>query len=466
MSEAIVQTENLPPNPDRRLHPRRQVRSLAYISLGEDNGGIVLNISETGLALQAVGPLTEGHLAHLRFQLPQSRSRGETSGQIAWTGESGKEAGLQFVGAPEDVRNLISAWVSSDSPWEPPPENRDASTETHPQLIDASNAPEPATVVPDTAAPALAIEDCTGDASSIREAPPAPSPPPVAVSAPQALAAPVDAAPAGARLWPITIPQPILAPATPVLHEPRDFGGERWGWGPMAGVLSLLAVLSFAAGLATGRGALNHSLKSLESASGGISHTSSGVEPSSASVAPGSSAPAIQDTKAQVPGDPSAQTQSSSSAPQNLILRRPLATSSAHPLGNDAAPLELTLPENPVSATASVAIRSRRSIPVPSDTKPQGSLRGESLQVGRLISRREPVYPQDALQQQIEGTVKLHAIIGADGTVQSVGAVSGPALLVTPAIEAVREWHYEPTIYAGQPIETEEDLAITFRLPH
>jgi len=33
------------PASDRRAHPRQRIRSLAYVHLGESNGGIVLNVS-------------------------------------------------------------------------------------------------------------------------------------------------------------------------------------------------------------------------------------------------------------------------------------------------------------------------------------------------------------------------------------------------------------------------------------
>jgi len=55
---------------ERRLHPRHRIQTLAYVDLGEDNGGIVLNISEAGLALQAAITLADEELPHLRIQLP------------------------------------------------------------------------------------------------------------------------------------------------------------------------------------------------------------------------------------------------------------------------------------------------------------------------------------------------------------------------------------------------------------
>ncbi len=42
---------------DRRVHVRRPVPSLAYVDFGENNGGIILNIGEGGLAVTSVAPL-------------------------------------------------------------------------------------------------------------------------------------------------------------------------------------------------------------------------------------------------------------------------------------------------------------------------------------------------------------------------------------------------------------------------
>ena len=74
------------------------------------------------------------------------------------------------------------------------------------------------------------------------------------------------------------------------------------------------------------------------------------------------------------------------------------------------------------------------------------------------------MYPEDARKQLVEGTVKLHAIIGRDGAVQSVGLISGPALLVPSAMNAVQQWRFKQSLLGGQPIETEEDITVVFRL--
>ena len=100
---------------DRRVHERRSVSSLAYVDLGENNGGAILNIGEGGLALTSVAPLYTDVPARMRFQLPGSSEWIEASGEIARISESKKEAGLRFVSLSEDTRKQIKGWISSEA---------------------------------------------------------------------------------------------------------------------------------------------------------------------------------------------------------------------------------------------------------------------------------------------------------------------------------------------------------------
>jgi TonB family protein len=72
-----------------------------------------------------------------------------------------------------------------------------------------------------------------------------------------------------------------------------------------------------------------------------------------------------------------------------------------------------------------------------------------------------PVYPAIAAKMRVEGTVKLDATIDADGTVSDVKIVSGHALLVSAAVDAVKKWKYESG--AAKSIQT---VAVEFALPH
>jgi protein TonB len=101
---------------------------------------------------------------------------------------------------------------------------------------------------------------------------------------------------------------------------------------------------------------------------------------------------------------------------------------------------------------------------VPPELKAQMSTLGTSLQMGGLVQRVDPIYPEEAERQHIEGTVKLHAIIGMDGAIRSVDVLSGPPLLAQAATRAVQQWRYKQTSLGGRPIETEENVVVVFRL--
>jgi hypothetical protein len=50
--------------------------------------------------------------------------------------------------------------------------------------------------------------------------------------------------------------------------------------------------------------------------------------------------------------------------------------------------------------------------------------------------------------------------------VRQVDVLEGPSALASAASNAVRAWRYAPSVYDGQPIATEEDITVVFRLPH
>jgi protein TonB len=89
---------------------------------------------------------------------------------------------------------------------------------------------------------------------------------------------------------------------------------------------------------------------------------------------------------------------------------------------------------------------------------------GGNVQAARLINRVQPVYPEEASKEKISGTVKLHVVIAKDGKIQQVQVVSGHPLLVQAAIDAVRQWQYQPTLLNGQPVEVDTQIDVVFSL--
>lgn len=114
-AERHVPAEAMHSTRDRRLQERTTPVSRADVEFGDTNGGIVLNISETGMAVVAAEPLVAGdYLPRIRFQLPISGQSIEISAQIVWLAESKKDAGMRFVDLTADARHQISNWIASE----------------------------------------------------------------------------------------------------------------------------------------------------------------------------------------------------------------------------------------------------------------------------------------------------------------------------------------------------------------
>jgi protein TonB len=93
-------------------------------------------------------------------------------------------------------------------------------------------------------------------------------------------------------------------------------------------------------------------------------------------------------------------------------------------------------------------------------------IRVSTMDPAKLVSQLKPVYPQIAKLANVQGTVVLHAIIGRDGSIQSLQVVSGPALLRQAAETAVWQWRYKPTLLNGQAVEVETAINVNFILGH
>ena len=83
-----------------------------------------------------------------------------------------------------------------------------------------------------------------------------------------------------------------------------------------------------------------------------------------------------------------------------------------------------------------------------------------------LIHRVEPVYPTLAKQTHRDGRVELRAIIGTDGTIQSLQIVVSDPLFDISAREAVSQWRYRPTILNGQPVEIDTYITVIYTTQH
>jgi len=97
--------------------------------------------------------------------------------------------------------------------------------------------------------------------------------------------------------------------------------------------------------------------------------------------------------------------------------------------------------------------------------KPKGPIRIYSgMKEPTLVYNPPLAYPPIAKQAHVSGTVVIEAVIDDKGTVTQVHVVSGPALLLESALNAVSAQRYQPTILDGQPVSIRYDVKVVFRL--
>ena len=95
---------------NHRRHFRQRIHNLAYINLDYSNGGIIRNVSESGIAIQVVTPIEENQEVQLRFDLLNPRTRVEARARVAWTDNSG-QAGLEFLAIAPRSRRQLKEWL-------------------------------------------------------------------------------------------------------------------------------------------------------------------------------------------------------------------------------------------------------------------------------------------------------------------------------------------------------------------
>jgi TonB family protein len=75
-----------------------------------------------------------------------------------------------------------------------------------------------------------------------------------------------------------------------------------------------------------------------------------------------------------------------------------------------------------------------------------------------------PVYPKEAKDRKITGSVILRAIIGKDGSIEKLDVISGPDELRKSALDAVHQWTYKPYLLNGEPTEVDTTITVTYSL--
>jgi TonB family protein len=446
---------------DRRARARLPLRSLAYVEFEGGNGGIILNASEGGLAIQAMMSLQDGSPHRIRFQVPPSNSYFVADARVSWTARSSKMAGLEFRSLSSPALTQLRGWLVDEG--------------TPPSALPKVRPPqrqEPRTAPPSTRRLAPIPAQSPADSPPARLRSTAASPPPIV---------PVESSPLRGGHW-SSVPEPEPGPVAGASESSSRITDDLRDRNTLA-LLALLASLSVVLGWQVGHrplvskdwmllGFRTHSVAAdrtvppiakIETI--GANNRTSAILNSRPANPTGSR---LSETRIDVPlhgqrsvrafrtWAPSAPVRSSS---QNDARE----TEANPPALNDAAvaPNQIL---KPAMAIAGPPLVRPQPQPVTSPQQAQPMFRD-----GELIHRVDPVYPALAKVERIGGTVELRAYVGPDGLVRKIVVLSGPEMLMGAAEDAVRQWRYAPTELYGRPVDTTKEINLVFQpdsVPH
>jgi TonB family protein len=525
--ERHVSVEAIHPTRDRRLQMRTTPASRAYVELGGTNGGFVLNISETGMAIAAADTLVvDDELPLIRFQSPSSGQSIEVSAQIVWLAESKKSAGIQFVDLTAEARNQISNWIASEKPA---PEFEGLAPAPVESLIPATlkSFPEESirNVFPEQdqlCSPEL-IARAASQASRIETPAIMDTDPPSLVEEFQEKVyrrTPV------ASFAPRVRTGRVESSANRIENSPSRLYVLEISWFHVAAVVFLLAVVSLTVGLTVGRVPLGKHLPDAPKSTSAVDATSPAVpihpgeKTSQTSTPPAANTVRTPTVNAPALAIPGSRSENPSATPEanpersgstGLIERNasppansqpahsgrpvgPISGAPANPVplrvtpatriatriaphlsspstvlvrgpGDGSKPFRLTLPEEPIAASSSFAMTSQLSVLVAPEPGSAATHEPSRLQPGGVVSFVWPRYPKPGTRHGSSETVKVRTTIGELGQVLDIKLVNGSTSLLPAAMSAIRQWHYRPTLLNKRPVQAQQDVTIEFLPP-
>lgn len=97
-------------------------------------------------------------------------------------------------------------------------------------------------------------------------------------------------------------------------------------------------------------------------------------------------------------------------------------------------------------------------------TVPTKAAEREALPADSGKATADATYPLLGQQMKVQGSVVLQALIGADGVIQNLKVLSGPAILSSAAQQAVREWKFKPIVENGAAVESKARITVNFTI--
>ncbi len=88
----------------------------------------------------------------------------------------------------------------------------------------------------------------------------------------------------------------------------------------------------------------------------------------------------------------------------------------------------------------------------------------QGVSQGLLLHKVQPIYPDDARRNRVQGTVLLQAVIDKNGRISDLEVISGPKELTAAAIGAVQQWRYRPYLLQGEAVQVQTQIVVNFQL--
>jgi TonB family protein len=88
---------------------------------------------------------------------------------------------------------------------------------------------------------------------------------------------------------------------------------------------------------------------------------------------------------------------------------------------------------------------------------------GGAIRAPRKIVDVKPIYPEEARAAQVSGVVIVQVIIATDGLVSTTHVIRSIPMLDQVAIDAVRQWKFEPTLVNDVPVEVDMNVTVNFK---
>lgn len=156
-------------------------------------------------------------------------------------------------------------------------------------------------------------------------------------------------------------------------------------------------------------------------------------------------------------------------APPPQPQRKPLPSGPLSAPINAPRPADLNAapPPDLAASTPDISISSPSALPgslAPNSAAPPPPVRtGGVVKPPHLLSSVAPVYPLLAKQNRVTGDVVVDAVVDATGKVTGAKVLSGPSLLHQAALDAVRQFKYEPARLNDQPTPAPITITLRFR---